>query len=66
MKKVDTRGNQDIEGFRVDLRDIKLKLEHLTDEVAVKSNIKDVCALVDLKSNSDEVDKEFDNIYHQL
>lgn len=41
----------DIEGFRYDLKDLKLKLEKLNDEVAQKSNIKDVCTLIDMKAN---------------
>ena len=47
----------EIEAYRLDLRDVKLKLEKLNDEVAQKSNIKDVCTLIDLKANVDDVDK---------
>ena len=41
----------DVESIKLELRDFKLKIEKLTDEVAVKSNIKDVCTLVDIKAN---------------
>jgi len=50
----------DIESFRIDVRELKFKLEKLNDEIAVKSNITDVCALVDLKANSEEVDKNLE------
>ena len=51
--------NSEQDSIRIELRDIKLKLEKLNDEVAIKSNIKDVCALVDLKANTEEVEKNF-------
>jgi hypothetical protein len=49
----------EIESHRQDVREVKLKLEKLNDEVAHKSNIKDVCALIDLKANIEDVDKSF-------
>lgn len=49
----------DLENFKLDVREVKLKLEKLNDEVSQKSNIKDVCALVDLKANLEDVDKSF-------
>jgi hypothetical protein len=52
--------------MKLDCREIKLKLEKLNDEVAMKSNIKDVCALVDLKANVEEVDKNFESIYKEI
>lgn len=51
--------NSEQDSIRIELRDIKLRLEKLNDEVAIKSNIKDVCALVDLKANTEEVEKNF-------
>jgi hypothetical protein len=56
----------DFESFRIELREVKLKLEKLNDEVAVKSNIKDVCALVDLKANLEDVDKTVEALYKEL
>lgn len=38
-------------------------MEKLNDEVAIKSNIKDVCALVDLKANTEEVEKNFGQLF---
>ena len=51
--------NSEQDSIRIELRDIKMRLEKLNDEVAIKSNIKDVCALVDLKANTEEVEKNF-------
>lgn len=31
-----------------------------------KSNIKDVCALLDMKSNTEEVNKAFDEIHEEM
>lgn len=55
-----------LEDLKLDLKEIKLKLEKLNDEVSMKSNIKDVCALVDLKANVDDVEKNFDSIYKEI
>ena len=56
----------EFDSVRLDLREIKLKLEKLNDEVAVKSNIKDVCALIDLKANVEEVDKSIEALYKEI
>lgn len=58
--------NRDIENVRTDLREVKLKLEKLNDELAQKSNIKDVCVLVDMKANIDDVDKTFEDIVKDM
>ena len=34
--------------------------------IGKKSNIKDVCALLDTKSNTDEVNKALDEIHHEM
>lgn len=52
--------------MRVDVRDMKIKMEKLNDEVAMKSNIKDVCALVDMKVNVEEYDKCMNDIMKDL
>lgn len=54
---------QDVDSIKLDLRDLKLKLEKLNDELSLKSNIKDVCTLVDIKANYEDVDKTFNNLY---
>ena len=56
----------ELENCRIDLREVKLKLEKLNDEVAAKANIKDVCALIDLKANVEDVDKNIDQIYQEM
>ena len=56
----------DYEGMRLDVRELKLKLERLNDEIAQKSNIKDVCALVDLKANVEDVEKTIQDVYKFL
>ena len=48
------------------MRELKLKFEKLTDEVASKSNIKDVCTLVDIKANIEDVEKSFRDLYEEL
>lgn len=48
------------------MREIRLKLEKLNDELSLKSNIKDVCALVDLKANVDEVEKSLESIFKEI
>ncbi len=48
------------------MKELKLKFEKLNDEVAIKSNIKDVCALVDLKANIEDVDKSIEGILKEL
>ena len=42
------------------MREIKLKLEKIVDDLSLKSNIKDVCALVDLKANTEDLEKSLD------
>lgn len=58
--------NSEQDSIRIELRDIKLRLEKLNDEVAIKSNIKDVCALVDLKANTEEVEKNFGQLFQEM
>lgn len=41
-------------------------MEKLNDEVAQKSNIKDVCALIDLKANNEDLDKGIDTVYKEI
>jgi hypothetical protein len=57
---------RDVENLKVDLRDMKLKIERLNDEVAAKSNIKDVCVLVDMKANIEDVDKTLEDLVSNL
>ncbi len=56
----------EIDALRIDLRELKLKIEKLFEEVSQKSNIKDVCALIDLKANIEDVDKNFDLVYQEM
>ena len=58
-----TYSSLEIDGFRQDLKDLKLKLEKLNDEISQKSYIKDVCTLIDMKANIEDVDKHFDSLY---
>jgi len=55
-----------MDAIRLELREIKLKLEKITDELSLKSNIKDVCALVDLKANTEELEKALNQIYKEM
>lgn len=57
---------QELDNFKLDIRDLKLRLEKLNDEVAIKSNIKDVCALVDLKANTEDIEKSLDLVYNEI
>jgi hypothetical protein len=52
--------------IRLDIREVKIKLEKLNDEVAKKSNIKDVCVLIDHKANIEDVNKSIDDLYKEL
>ncbi len=61
-----TYSSTDSDFIKLELRDLKLKLERLNDDLAHKSNIKDVCALVDLKANSEEVDKKLEAIFKEI
>eukprot|EP00347_Sterkiella_histriomuscorum_P018573 403345000 len=58
--------SNEIESLKLDQRDLKFKLEKLNDEVAIKSNIKDVCALVDLKANTEDVEKGLDTLFKEI
>lgn len=40
-----------------------MQIEHMRDEVIKKSNIKDVCALVDMKVDSSHLERCIDEIY---
>lgn len=51
-----------MEAFKLDVREVKLKLEKLNEELAHKSNIKDVCTLIDMKANIEDVDKGLDDM----
>ncbi len=74
LQKLKTHLNLDPRSFqstdqdfiKLELRDLKLKLERLNDDLAHKSNIKDVCALVDLKANVEEVDKNLEAIFKEI
>ena len=46
--------------MRLEMREIKLKLEKIVDDLSLKSNIKDVCALVDLKANAEDLEKSLE------
>jgi hypothetical protein len=41
-------------------------LNKLRDEVAIKANIKDVCALVDMKSNTEDLERCMDAIHKEI
>lgn len=42
------------------------KLADIVKQLGRKSNIKDVCALLDLKSNTEEVNKALDEIHEEM
>jgi len=42
------------------------KLNDIVKQLARKSNIKDVCALLDMKSNTEEVNKALDEIHEEM
>jgi len=57
---------RDVEAVKQDLRDMKLTLEKLNDEVSHKSNIKDVCALVDMKANAEDIERTMEDLFKDL
>ena len=42
------------------------KIADIQKQLSRKSNIKDVCALLDMKSNTEEVNKAFDEIHEEM
>ena len=42
------------------------KIQELSDLLLQKANIKDVCALLDLKSNIDDVNKALEDTHDEL
>jgi len=54
--------NMERNEFLVELEDVKNKLETQDDLLNSKSNIKDVCALVDTKANANDVFKVLDEM----
>ena len=42
------------------------KLTDLVKQLSRKSNIKDVCALLDMKANTEEVNKALDEIHDEI
>ena len=45
---------------------IQEKVADIMKQLSRKSNIKDVCALLDMKSNTEEVNKAFDEIHEEM
>jgi hypothetical protein len=50
------------ESLKADSKTTKIEIENIWRNLGQKSNIKDVCALVDVKSNSEDVFRVFEEI----
>jgi len=51
---------------KYDIRELKLKQERFNEELAKKANISDVCALLDLKANVEEVNKSLEAMHTEV
>ena len=47
-------------------RGVEERLADINKQLSRKSNIKDVCALLDMKSNTEEVNKALDEIHEEM
>jgi len=56
------KGNQQVETLRQELREIKGLVDFMKDEISQKSNIKDVCVLVDMKANSEDLKRSIEEV----
>ena len=56
------KGNQEVETVRQELREIKGLVDFMKDELNQKSNIKDVCVLVDMKANSEDLKNSIEEV----
>lgn len=51
---------------RQELREIKGLVDFMKDELSQKSNIKDVCVLVDMKANSEDLKQSIEEVQKTL
>ena len=55
-----------METVRQELREIKGLVDFMKDELSQKSNIKDVCVLVDMKANSEDLKHSIEEVQKTL
>ena len=55
-----------METVRQELREIKGLVDFMKDELSQKSNIKDVCVLVDMKANSEDLNHSIEEVQKTL
>ena len=60
------KGNQEVETVRQELREIKGLVEFMKDELSQKSNIKDVCILVDMKANNEDLKHSIEEVQRTM
>jgi hypothetical protein len=54
------------EAINAEIKDLRYLNMKLLEEIKQKSNIKDVCALVDVKANISDVQRTLENFYTDL
>eukprot|EP00351_Strombidinopsis_sp_SopsisLIS2011_P002303 CAMPEP_0116879324 /NCGR_PEP_ID=MMETSP0463-20121206/11129_1 /TAXON_ID=181622 /ORGANISM="Strombidinopsis sp, Strain SopsisLIS2011" /LENGTH=74 /DNA_ID=CAMNT_0004528541 /DNA_START=1818 /DNA_END=2042 /DNA_ORIENTATION=- len=55
-----------IEDFELNDQIVKKSFDEVNRTIALKSNIKDVCALLDMKSNIDDVNKALSELHGSM
>ena len=58
--------NEELTVMQKNIQELKGALNKLKDEVSIKSNIKDVCALVDMKANTEDLERCMDSIHKEI
>ena len=64
IKQMDSKLNRE-QFVSLDIQ-VQDKIADIQKQLSRKSNIKDVCALLDMKSNTEEVNKAFDEIHEEM
>lgn len=55
-----------LEDLKVAVKELKYQHIVMSEEIQLKSNIKDVCALVDMKANAEDLERGIDTFYKEL
>ncbi len=60
------KANGQIEALKQETKDIKSIVDRFKEDLALKANIKDVCVLVDIKADSEEVQRQIEDTQRML
>jgi hypothetical protein len=56
------KSNHELEVIRQEFREMKGLLDFIKEDLKLKANIKDVCVLVDMKANTEEMKRSIDEV----